>query len=437
MSEQPTTSWNRGWIVTGAAVAINLILGVLYSWSVVAKALAGKLKWTQMEAALPFAISTAAFAVMMVFAGRVQDKIGPKFVAMLGGLLLGIGLIASAFTTSPYVMALTFGVIGGCGIGLGYSATTPPCVKWFPPSRKGMITGLVVAGVGLSAVYMAPLTAAMLAHGVTIPQVFEYLGAGTIVGVCLLALLLSNPPKGYVVPVVATTAAARKMSSGRDVNWTGMLGSPQFYLLWAMFVLAAAPGLMILGNLATITATQVQVANIAAPGSTLPASAPAMVGWNAGFLLVMIMAAFNTAGRIVGGAVSDRIGRTQTMVLAFLLQALNMCFFARYTTQETLIAGTAFTGLCYGTIFTLMPAAMADYFGLKNLGVNYGFLFTAFGVAGSTGSLLGGRVKDLCGSYANAYYILAGMLAVAVVLAFVTHPPRVPAESPALEKAAL
>jgi OFA family oxalate/formate antiporter-like MFS transporter len=435
VSEQPSTSWNRGWIVTGAAVGINLILGVLYSWSVVAKALAGKLKWTQMEAAMPFAVSTAAFALMMVFAGRVQDKIGPKFVAMLGGLLLGLGLILSAFTNSPYIMALTFGVIGGCGIGLGYSATTPPCVKWFPPTRKGMITGLVVAGVGLSAVYMAPLTNYMLTHGVTIPQVFEYLGGGTIVCVCLLSLLLRNPPQGYTPPIVATTAAARKMASGRDLNWTGMLCTPQFYLLWTMFVLAAAPGLMILGNLATITATQVMVpAPIAA--SAPAATTPALVGWNAGFLLVMVMAAFNTAGRIVGGAVSDRIGRTQTMVLAFLLQAVNMCLFAQYTTQETLIAGTAFTGLCYGTIFTLMPAAMADYFGLKNLGVNYGFLFTAFGIAGSTGSLLGGRVKDLCGSYANAYYILAGMLAVAVVLAFITRPPRVPAEAPVLEKTA-
>jgi MFS transporter, OFA family, oxalate/formate antiporter len=436
MSEQ-TPTFNRGWIVTGAAVAINLILGVLYSWSVVAKALAGKLKWTQMEAALPFAISTAAFAVMMVFAGRVQDKIGPKWVAALGGLLLGVGLFTSSFTTTPWIMAMTFGVIGGCGIGLGYSATTPPCVKWFPPSRKGLITGLVVAGVGLSAVYMAPLTNYMLTHGISIPQVFQYLGGGTVVAVGLLALLLRNPPKGYTAPVVAVSAAARKMSSGRDLNWPAMLRTPQFYLLWIVFVLAAAPGLMILGNLVNITATQVKVPAPVAATLSAAASAPALVGWNAGFLLVMVMAAFNTVGRIVGGAISDRIGRSQTMVLAFILQAVNMCLFSRYTTQESLIAGTAFTGLCYGTIFTLMPAAMADYYGLKNLGVNYGFLFTAFGVAGSLGSLLGGRVIDLTGNYANAYFILAGMLVVAVVLAFVTHPPRVSAETSVLEKAAV
>jgi MFS transporter, OFA family, oxalate/formate antiporter len=426
-------TWNRGWVVVLAAVAINLILGVLYSWSVVAKALVGKLQWTQFQSQLPYAISTAAFALMMVFAGRVQDKIGPKFVAMMGGVMLGLGLILSAFTTSPWVMAVTFGVIGGCGIGLGYSATTPPSVKWFPPSRKGLIAGLVVAGVGLSAVYMAPLTNYMLTHGVTIPQVFEYLGGGTIVCVGLLALLLSNPPKGYVPPVVQVSAAAKKMSSGRDLNWTDMLKTPQFYLLWVIFVLAAAPGLMILGNLATITATQVKVP---APLTTASASAPALVGWNAGFLLVMVMAGANTLGRIVGGAVSDRMGRTQTMALAFFLQAINMCVFSMYDTKELLIAGTAFTGLCYGTIFTLMPAAMADYYGLKNLGVNYGFLFTAFGIAGSSGSLLGGRVRDLTGTYTNAYYILAGMLVVAVILAIVTKAPKVTAETPEPTKAA-
>jgi MFS transporter, OFA family, oxalate/formate antiporter len=288
----------------------------------------------------------------------------------------------------------------------------------------------VVAGVGLSAVYMAPLTNYMLTNGITIPQVFEYLGGGTIVLVCLFALFLSNPPKGYVPPVVQVSAAAKKMSSGRDLNWTDMLKTPQFYMLWVIFVLAAAPGLMILGNLATITATQVKVPAAPATNAALAASAPALVGWNAGFLLVMVMAGANTLGRIVGGAVSDRIGRAQTMALAFFLQAINMCVFSMYDSKELLIAGTAFTGLCYGTIFTLMPAAMADYYGLKNLGVNYGLLFTAFGVAGSSGSLLGGRVRDLTGTYTNAYYILAGMLVVAVIMAIITKAPKAVVETP-------
>jgi OFA family oxalate/formate antiporter-like MFS transporter len=287
---------------------------------------------------------------------------------------------------------------------------------------------------------MAPLTEYMLAH-FTISQVFLSLGIGTIIIVGLLSLLLSNPPKGYVVPVVAGASTTRKASSGRDINWPAMLRTPQFYLLWVMFVLAAAPGLMLMANMKNIAQLQVPADPIVATGpvvATSPAAtSTAAVGWQGAYTLVMLLAAFNTVGRIVGGVVSDRIGRTQTMVLAFLLQAVNMCLFSWYSSKGMLIGGTAMAGLCYGTIFTLMPAAMADYYGLKNLGVNYGLLFTAFGVAGTTGSLLGGRVRDITGDYTKAYFIVAGMLAVAVVLAFITHPPRVPAEAPVLEKAAV
>ena len=209
-----------------------------------------------------------------------------------------------------------------------------------------------------------------------------------------------------------------------------------------MFVLAAAPGLMLMANMKNIAQLQVPadpvvITQTTANATAMPSPATAPAGWQGAYTLVMLLAAFNTAGRIVGGAVSDRIGRTQTMVLAFLLQAINLCLFSWYSSKMLLIGGTAVAGLCYGSIFTLMPATMADYYGLKNLGVNYGFLFTAFGVAGTTGSLLGGRVRDLTGNYTNAYFIVAGMLALAVVLAFITHPPRVPAEKPELEKAAV
>ena len=135
-----------------AALSINLVLGVLYAWGMMAKALVTQWHWTKTQAAMPFTVSTVAFALMMIFAGRMQDKIGPRVIAMCGGLLLGLGLIASSFTQSPAVMLLTFGVVGGIGIGLGYSATTPPCIKWFPPAKKGIITGIVVSGVGLAAV---------------------------------------------------------------------------------------------------------------------------------------------------------------------------------------------------------------------------------------------------------------------------------------------
>jgi OFA family oxalate/formate antiporter-like MFS transporter len=398
----------RGWTVAMAGLGVNLILGALYAWGVMGKALVMQWHWTKTQAAMPFAISTASFALMMVFAGRMQDKFGPRWVATAGGILFGLGLALSAFVQSPWAMVLTFGVIGGIGIGLGYSATTPAAVKWFPAGRKGLITGIVVSGVGLAAVYMSPLTQSLL-RWTGISQTFLILGIGAAVVVSLLAQLLRNPPANFQVPARAAGAPARAAAVARnEAGWSTMLRTPQFYQLWILYVLAASAGLMIIAN--------------------VPIIAKEQAAWEAGFVPVMLLAIFNTLGRFGSGALSDRIGRTNTMVIAFALQAVNMLLFIHYRTPLAVAAGAAFTGLCYGTIFTLMPAATADFYGLRNLGVNYGLVFTGFGVAGVLGSLLGGRIRDLFGSYGMAYTICAVMLAVAAVLAFATRPPRQPAQ---------
>jgi OFA family oxalate/formate antiporter-like MFS transporter len=410
MTEQHP-SQARGWTVVIAALAINLILGVLYAWGVTGKALVVHWHWTKADASLPFTVSTAAFALTMIFAGRAQDKFGPRYVAMLGGIILGLGLGASYFAKSPWAMVVTFGVVGGVGIGLGYSATTPPSIKWFHPSRKGLITGIVVSGVGLAAVYMAPLTAFLL-RGFGVSSTFLVLGIGTIVLVSLFAQALSNPPAGYV-PVAATAGAtgATKRVAGprRELDWHEMLQTGQFYQLWLMFILSASAGLMVIMHVAIIAKEQ------------------ARVEW--GFLLIAILALCNTAGRVVSGFLSDRIGRANTMILAFVLQAINMFAFSRYTTPELMIFGSAFTGLCYGTIFTLFPATTADYYGVRNLGVNYGLMFTAFGVAGVTGPYLAGKIRDVSGSYHNSFLICAGMLLVGAVLAFLLRAPSTPSVS--------
>jgi MFS transporter, OFA family, oxalate/formate antiporter len=409
--EVPSSGGMRGWVVTAAGLSINLVLGVLYAWSTIKSALVKDLHWSNTAASLPFAVATASFAVTMIFAGRVQDKIGPRPVAVLGGIMLGLGMIVSSFAHSPLAMSLTFGIFAGMGIGIGYSATTPSAIKWFGPGRKGLITGIVVSGVGLAPVYMAPVTEWLLKVG-SISNAFLILGSGTIVVVGGLALLIGNPPAGYVPAAAAPTAAKKRMAAGRDVSWSGMLATPQFYLLWLMFVLAVAPGLMLIVNAKTIGADQVQ-------------------GWNQPFVVIIYLSIANTLGRIGSGFVSDKIGRTNTMVLAFLIQAVNMFAFSYYTSAPLLLTGAAVAGLCYGAMFTLMPAATADFYGLKNLGVNYGILFTGFGVAGVTGSLLGGQVKDYFGSYHHAYVAVGVMLLGAVVLAFFTRSPKAPADAPA------
>jgi MFS transporter, OFA family, oxalate/formate antiporter len=405
--QQATPTPVRGWTVVVAALGVNLIIGALYAWSVIGKALVGQWHWTKTQAMLPFAASTASFAVTMIFAGRWQDKIGPRYVAMLGGIIFGVGWLSSSFVHTYIPMVITFGLIGGMGIGLGYSATTPPSIKWFPPARKGLITGIVVSGVGLAAVYMSPL-ANYLLKATSIQQTFLILGSGSIVLIALLAQLLRNPPPGYVAaPAAAPTASRAKPAAAprRDLDWHEMLRTGQFYQLWLMFVLSASAGLLIIGNITLIAQDQ----------------APK---WDRAFILVMVVAIFNTFGRFLSGFVSDRIGRTNTMVLAFVLQAVNMFLFVCYKSPELLLFGSAFTGLCYGTIFTLFPAATADFYGVRNLGVNYGSLFTAFGVAGVTGSVLGGRVRDIFGSYTYAFVICGGMLLAGAVLAFLLKTPR-------------
>lgn len=420
MAQQSSSSAARGWTVVLAAVSINLILGVLYAWGVTGKALVGQWHWTKAQASLPFTVSTASFALTMIFAGRCQDKIGPRYVAMLGGIILGTGLALSYFAQSPLGMVITFGLVGGIGIGIGYSATTPPSIKWFPPAKKGLITGIVVSGVGLAAVYMSPLTAHLL-KSVGIPKTFLILGIGTIVLVSLLAQFLANPPAGYVptpsgrtgaaaipsAPVRSTAAAPRQ-----DFDWHEMLKSSQFYRLWLMFVLSASAGLMIIMHVPIIAKEQARVD-----------------AW--GFWLVAILALCNTSGRLVSGFLSDRIGRPRTMLLAFVLQALNMFAFSYYTTPTLIIFGAAFTGLCYGTIFTLFPATTADFYGVRNLGVNYGLMFTAFGVAGVTGPYLGGWIRDSYGVYTNAFITSAILLLVGAVLALTIKPPCTAAPSPA------
>jgi OFA family oxalate/formate antiporter-like MFS transporter len=410
--ENPGSIKNRGWLVTLVALSINLVLGVLYAWGVMAKALVVQWHWSKADAALPFTVATGAFAITMIFAGRLQDKVGPRLIAALGGIVLGIGLVASSFAKSPGLMLVTFGIVGGIGIGVGYSATTPPAIKWFPPSKKGLITGIVVSGVGLAAVYISPLTQFLL-KAVGIQQSFVYLGVGAIVSVALLAQLLRNPPAGFqpAAPAVGTSAAKAAGAARPSLDWNEMLRTSQFYRLWLMFILAASAGLMIIAHVAIIAKEQ--------------------ACWEWGFVPVVLLAIFNSAGRVASGIVSDRIGRTQTMVVAFVLQACNMFAFSHYTSSALLVFGSAFTGLCYGTIFTLMPAATADFYGVKNLGVNYGFVFTGFGVAGVFGPLLGGKIRDMTGTYSTSYTISAVMLLVGAALAFTTRAPAVNAVSKA------
>ncbi len=223
----------KGWVVTAAGLGLNLALGILYAWSVFSKQLTepldkGGFGWTKTEATLPYTLAIACFAVMMVPAGRLQDRFGPRIVATVGAVLTGLGLIvAGSCTPGAMLPALIgFGLMAGTGIGLGYASATPAAVKWFPPEKKGLITGLVVAGFGLAPVYIAPLSRFLLAeYGVS--GAFRILGAAFFLLTLLLAQFITNPS------VAGTPAAKQAAGNAASVtpaegSWRQMLRSPLF-----------------------------------------------------------------------------------------------------------------------------------------------------------------------------------------------------------------
>ena len=244
-----TVSNKRGWLVTFSGTGINLALGVLYTWSVIKAAIPMEWGWTAAQKSDPYAIACFVFAIAMIPAGRLQDRIGPRWVATIGGAAVALGCIIAGLAGSSYFgFVVGFGVFGGIGIGFGYAAATPAAVKWFPASQTGMIAGLVVAGFGLASVYIAPTAQALLgAYGVS--QTMIIFGIAFFVIVVTLAQFLRNPPAGYVpfdakAEIRPTTTAASKPPV--DMNWRQMIRTSNFWMLWTMYVFGAAAGLMVL-----------------------------------------------------------------------------------------------------------------------------------------------------------------------------------------------
>lgn len=421
---QPSAS--RGWIVTLSGTAINLALGVLYSWSVIAKAMKEPVAnhgfgWVQTQTQLPYAIACGVFAIMMVFAGRAQDKFGPRIVATLGGILTGLGLIVASFASPGNILPaiLGFGVMAGAGIGLGYASATPPALKWFSPAKRGLISGIVVAGFGLASVYIAPLTTSLIkSYGIN--KTFMILGFAFLVVTTLFAQLLKNPPVDYVAVEAYKTKKARKpgvtAEKKHDYEWREMVKTPQFFALWVMFALGAAAGLLTIGSLAGIVSTKV------AGTSTDPVTLAKAAQWS--FIIVAILAVANAGGRVIAGVLSDLIGRVNTMRIVFFFQAVAMVVFPELSTVGFLIAGAVFVGFNYGALLSVFPSTTGDYFGTKNLGINYGLVFTAWGFGGVFGPIMAGIIKDATGSFSLAFQISAALCVLAGLITFFVKAPK-------------
>ena len=405
----PTEIENHGWRVAFAGMGINLALGILYTWSVISKRIPSDWGWNEDDKSLPYMVACLIFSLIMVPAGRMQDKLSPRLVATIGGILVGIGFIIASMTTSVWAFVIGFGVLAGAGIGFGYASATPPAVKWFRAAKTGMIAGIVVSGFGLASVYAAPLTTFLIGT-FGFKTAVMLLGILFLVVVVILAQILKPPPKGYLPLGQKPAKKAQIGDKKEEFLPREMLRTWQFYVIWFMYVCGAGAGLMIIAKLDAIAKLQ--------------------AGIDLGFIFVAVLAVGNGGGRILAGMLSDKIGRKATFLMCFVLQAGLIFLLSQASTENAL--GTipamaivsALIGANYGANLSLFPSITKDFYGLKNFGMNYGLVFTAWGVGGFMLAKLAGSMYVKYQTFAVAYYGAAGLLILAAGMTLLVKPPH-------------
>lgn len=425
----------RAWGVVFAGLVMNLCLGILYAWSVWKAALVGDAThppgsamsgsnagWTYLtdaQATWAYAVCGMVFAVMMIPGGRVQDRFGPRLGATLGGLFLACGCVLAGVLQTYAGLLLGFGVLGGIGMGFGYAAATPAAVKWFGSHQRGLVAGLVVSGYGAAAIYIAPLAKGLIA-AFGLSGSFLALGILFAVVVVTAARFLVPPPEGYLPPEpeTATTASNSSKPRATTVDWTAlqMMGTWQFYALVFLFIGGAQAGLFVIAN--------------AAPLLGATAGHLAFFAANA-WILASFGGFINAAGRVGTGTYSDGIGRGNAYMINGLIAAVCVFLMPWIIASKSvpllfLAVGVAYWQ--YGGTLALMPAFTADYFGSKNLGFNFGFVFLGWGVAFFIPQIAG-YIKDATGGLDAAFALSGALLVAAVILSRFLRPPVMDGEA--------
>ena len=423
---------NRWWIVAGG-ILIQLCLGAIYAWSAFTSALTDDpYAFTRAQTQIIFAVGLATFAVVMaLFAGRWQRAAGPRKVALIGGLVLGLGYVIAGFSgTSFWGILLGVGLLGGAGIGLAYVCPLAALVKWFP-DMKGLISGMAVAGFGFGALIWIKLTEGFVfgpvnltpgwdglyGMGWSVNDIFLLYGVLFALLVALGSLVLINPPEGYQpAGWVPPTGKASELAGGVDFTEREMMATPQFWMLFFLFLVASTAGLMVIGIIRLFGSESLMAAGYTEPGALLAT----------GTAMGLFYALANGIGRILWGNISDKIGRRASIALMSGLQGVMMILFFFIAGSEIgLYIGATIIGFNYGGYFALLPAATADYFGNRNVGTNYPWVFLAYGVGGLLGPILGGYMGDLQ-AWEWAFMPAGVACLIAAVVALRLTPPRRP-----------
>lgn len=401
-----------------APILMQVLLGMLYSWSVFRGPLAKAYGWSNVETNAPFSYSILALVAGTILGGLWQDRSGPRLVASVGGVLIGLGWLLSALIGStPAALIMTYGCIVGCGTGFGYVAPIATLVKWFP-DKRGMMVGLAVMGIGISPLVFGVFIERLVGTDAsrfasTIPSTFIVIAIISMLGVVGAAQLCKTPPPGWKPE--GWTPPPASVSTRQQVPPGGMLATWQFYALWLTYFLGASVGLTVISQVAPLAAT-------------MPKTIAALTGG----MTMGIVAVFNGVGRLAFGSISDRLGRARTMCAMGVCATIACAFVVRGADGIVqLLVGLCLAVFAFGGYLALMPAVTADYYGPKNVGANYGLVFTAFGASGFFVPRYFAGIVDaakqsgnIAAGYNQVYLILAGMAAVGAVLPLVLRAPR-------------
>lgn len=383
------------WFPVVGGILLNLALGSLYAWSVFVLPLEREFGWNREQTSWVFTVAIVAFAAAFVVAGRLQDARGPRLCGFMGATLLSAGFALASFTTSLLFLYITFGLLVGIGGAFGYAAPTPVASKWFP-DKRGLVIGLMVAGFGAGSAIFGPVASVLVdIYGWRLA--FRILGALFFVMGLIGASFLKNPPDGYRPPGWSPATAAGGPRVGSDVASADMLRTKTFYALWMAYCLGTTAGLMTISQLVPFA----RAAGLSAAAATLA---------------ITVGAVGNAGGRILSGWLSDTVGRLTTLRIMILASAAaTPALFLWRSDVFLFYVFVAAVYWCYGAQLSLFPSAVADSYGTRYLGMNYGLLFTAWGTAGILGPFIGARVFNVFHDYGYAFYAASALAVVAFV----------------------
>jgi MFS transporter, OFA family, oxalate/formate antiporter len=409
--------FNRGFVVLGA-ILIQLALGAIYAWSVFTPSLKNA-GWSSENTQWVFAVGLASFALFMVFAGKKLNSWGPRTLSWIGGIILGLGyLLAGVFGGTDFVaLLILIGLVGGMGIGFAYVVPIAVGMRWFP-DKKGMITGLAVAGFGFGAMLWVKLAGSWghLIEDMGLPTTFIVYGIAFAIMVIIGGIWMKYPPEGWKPKGFEgkETTTTTKIHAVKDFSSNEMLKKPQFYLIFLTFVFSAGAGLMSIGLMKLYPMQALMESGI----SETAASAIS------GTAMAVFFSLANGLGRIIWGILSDKLGRKRSIILMTAIQGITVILFTFMAGSEILLyLGATLIGFNFGGNFALFPTITADTFGAKNVGQNYPFVFLAYGVGGIFGPILGGKMGDL-NNFALAFTISGIAVLVGTVLILFVKAPK-------------